>query len=137
MKREYFNIFIKPYSKPIVLLFIFGLFQFLLPLFYPLLTKTAIDDVFIGSSDAWSLEKIIACFACLYIASIAIEYVNNMVSDKLSHTITTTLKLKLFGHAQNLPKSYYDNENTGTIAARVNHDTSDVGRLLLFISSLQ
>lgn len=130
MNKKRRETFINPYITPIFILFSLGLFQYLIPLAYPWVTKTAIDDVFTNRSEFWSLNKIIMCLIVLYVISTLVSHLNTLESAKLSQKMKFDLSVLMFKKMQALPKKYFDNEKTGNIQSKIMYDTGDVSNLL-------
>lgn len=130
MNKKQRETFIIPYITQIFTLFALGLFQYLIPLAFPWVTKTAIDDVFTNQSEFWSLNKIIMCLIVLYVVSILVSYLNTLESAKLSQNMKFDLSVLMFKKMQTLPKKYFDNEKTGNIQSKIMYDTGEVSNLI-------
>lgn len=130
MNKERMKIFIYPYKSFIFLLLFFGFLQYIIPLAFPWLQKILIDDVFMGNSDFWTLNKVVICFFALYVLRMAVDYFNAITNAELSQKMTLDLRIKSFKKMQLLPKSYFDNEKTGSLSSKILYDPTDVVRLI-------
>jgi ABC-type multidrug transport system fused ATPase/permease subunit len=144
--------FLRPYRVIILLALAGMLVQSLLPLPIPLLQGWVLDQVAHHSSElgtrsaelrvphsefrvsnlSWLIVGAMVISVLCYLVRTILGWIVTSVMTRVSLEVVRELTDALHRKLQRLPLAYFDREQTGRVMARI---TSDVGSLLLFISS--
>lgn len=130
--------FLRPYRTTIILALL-GLFvQSLLVLPVPLFQGWVLDQLIspnrgtsAGPTAAWAIVwGLLASVGC-HLARLALAWTVTTAVGRMSQEIVVALRGALHRKLLRLPMSYFDNQQTGRLMARV---TSDVGSILAFLN---
>lgn len=120
--------FYKPHMRLFIIDMFCALIVSLCNLFYPVITKSIIND-YIPNKNFQLL--VIWCIALLAIyiikalLSFVIQYWGHIVGVRMQGD----MRKKLFSHLEKLPFSYFDENKTGTIMSRIINDLQDIAEL--------
>ena len=135
-KRRVLNWRFFSYYKPYVGLFLMDMFCALIvagiSLIYPLIIRFITNDVLVGNSTSEAVS-IILKLAVLMVVLVAIEFACNFFVTAKGHLmgalIERDLRNELFIHYQELSFSFYNNQKTGQLMARLTNDLFDITEL--------
>lgn len=120
------------YYRPHMKLFLIDMFCALVVsvcnLFYPVITKSIIND-YIPNKKIQLL--VVWCIALLgiYILKAFLSFVIQYWGHIVGVRIQGDMRKKLFSHLEKLPFSYFDENKTGTIMSRIINDLQDIAEL--------
>src|SRR5438874_1950920 len=122
---------LRPWRTPLIIIGLLVLAGALLELIPPLLLKTIVDDhLAVGSSDGLFL------LALLYLGATALgqgmSFVYGYLAAATAQQVLNRLRVRLFGHLQRLPASYFDRTPLGDTISRC---TADVDTLDVVFTS--
>ena len=135
-KRRVLNRRFFSYYKPYMGLFLMDMFCALIvagiSLIYPLIIRFITNDVLVGNSTSEAVS-IILKLAVLMVVLVAIEFACNFFVTAKGHLmgalIERDLRNELFIHYQELSFSFYNNQKTGQLMARLTNDLFDITEL--------
>jgi len=135
-KRRVLNWRFFSYYKPYMGLFLMDMFCALIvagiSLIYPLIIRFITNDVLVGNSTSEAVS-IILKLAVLMVVLVAIEFACNFFVTAKGHLmgalIERDLRNELFIHYQELSFSFYNNQKTGQLMARLTNDLFDITEL--------
>ncbi|MGD8780870.1 MAG: ABC transporter ATP-binding protein [Ignavibacteria bacterium] len=107
-------------------------FSILVTLPQPLMTKFLIDDVLL-KGDIHLLTIIIIALVLLFLFQALFTFLRDYYFTRFEQEIILEIQRQLFKRVLWLPKSFFDNKETGYLMSRLTGDTS---RLQLFFSSV-
>lgn len=121
-----------PYYKPYLKTFIFVMFcDFLISIIsmsYPILTRTMINDLI--PNKKFNLIIIFGVsLLVLYIIKAILKYFFDYYGHMVGTGIQKDMRAKLFAKLEKLPFTYYDNNETGKVMARMTSDLFDIAEL--------
>ena len=118
----------KPYKKLLILDMIAALLISVTGMIYPIITRTMLNDYFPNG-----LYKEIVIAGCivlaLYIIRMFLRYFVQYYGHVIGVKMQSQMRKDLFAHLQNLPYSFYDNNETGRIMTRITSDLFEVCEL--------
>ncbi|MGU3577205.1 ABC transporter ATP-binding protein [Brucellaceae bacterium C25G] len=118
----------KPYKGLFFLDFGCAILAGLLELGFPMAVKLFVDDLL--PSQHWGLILIAsAALLVVYLVNTGLMAIVNYWGHMLGINIETEMRRKLFDHMQKLSFSFYDNNKTGHLIARVTKDLEEVGEV--------
>lgn len=131
VNRRFFS-----YYKPYMGLFLMDMFCALIvagiSLVYPLIIRFITNDVLINNSTGEAVS-IILKLAVLMVVLVTIEFACNFFVTAKGHLmgarIERDLRNELFTHYQELSFSFYNNQKTGQLMARLTNDLFDITEL--------
>ncbi len=100
----------------------------------PFLTKGLIDGLttkYAGGSVDFSYFLVL--LGLMFLANVTITLLSNIngfIGDNMSAKLNSLLSSRYFGHLMSLPVSYYDNELTGKITARLERSIATISTLM-------
>lgn len=106
-----------------------------LDLFFPFLTKTLIDDVFIGDNSSILFPLLLGLLSIFLIRSVCV-YTREFIFDYIGTNIMRDMKKDLFKHIQKMHFGFFDKKNTGDLMSRIDHDVENVWFTLGFALGL-
>lgn len=101
----------------------------------PQLTKKIIDDV-IGKGQIGILTQILLTIFLIGAGRCVFGYIKEYTFDKISASIASDMRNRLFKHIQGLSIGFFNENNTGEIMARVKDDVDKIWSVLAYISML-
>ncbi|MBQ4256148.1 MAG: ABC transporter ATP-binding protein, partial [Oscillospiraceae bacterium] len=103
-----------------------------LTLYTPILTGRAIDlAVGRGSVDMAGIGKILAAMVIIAIAGAVVQWIMNLLNNRVSFGILADLRNEAFSRIQILPTSYLDSHPTGDLVNRMTADADQFADGLL------
>ncbi|GAA0601431.1 ABC transporter ATP-binding protein [Paenochrobactrum glaciei] len=118
----------KPYKGLFFLDFGCAILAGLLELGFPMAVKLFVDDLL--PSQHWGLILVAsAALLVIYLVNTGLMAIVNYWGHMLGINIETEMRRKLFDHMQKLSFSFYDNNKTGHLIARVTKDLEEVGEV--------
>ncbi|WP_213742009.1 ABC transporter ATP-binding protein [Bradyrhizobium sp. dw_411] len=115
--------FLKNYKKIITLVGLGVLVETLFNVIMPLSLKFLIDDA-LGEEDFEALVKILSVLAVAGIVTSIVAVMYERWDAKLSASLISDLRSRLFEHVQNLPAAYFARTKRGEILSRFSIDMS-------------
>ncbi|WP_343804144.1 ABC transporter ATP-binding protein [Paenochrobactrum glaciei] len=127
MLRRFMDYY-KPYKGLFFLDFGCAILAGLLELGFPMAVKLFVDDLL--PSQHWGLILVAsAALLVIYLVNTGLMAIVNYWGHMLGINIETEMRRKLFDHMQKLSFSFYDNNKTGHLIARVTKDLEEVGEV--------
>lgn len=120
--------YLAPYWRRLVLVMAISLLSTALSLVTPFLTRDLVDRALIGR-DMAALQRIVALFAVLGIASYVLNVVSGLRYTRVSAEILFDMRLSLYQHLQRLSPRFYARTRLGDIVARINSDIGEIQRV--------
>lgn len=122
-----YMVFVKPYTKQIIITFFIGILKFGIPLLIPLILKYVIDDIInTPLSDAEKLSKLLyligGAFFIFVIVRPPIEYYRQYYAQWVGNKVLYDIRDRLFDHLQKLSLKFYSNTKAGEVISRVIND---------------
>ncbi len=106
----------------------------LLGLVSPFLTKGIVDGIVANLTGQPANVKVLIIFVLLMLASslltTVLSNINGYYGDRMSARINSLLSERYYKHLLDLPISYYDNELTGKITARLERSINTIANLM-------
>lgn len=130
-KNSMFKNFIsyyRPHKKTFALDMTCSFFYSLIGLLYPLATTRVLDEYI---PNGMLKETLIVCAILLgaYIARAGLNYYINYYGHVMGVKMQAQMRSDLFTHLEKLPYSFYDDNETGQLMARMTNDLFDVSEL--------
>lgn len=127
MLKRFFSYY-KPYNKLFILDFGCAILAAVLELSFPVVVNRVIDDLLPSAN--WTLIVTISLsLLFLYLVNTALQYVVVYFGHKLGVNIETDMRRELYGHLQEQPFSYYDNQKTGKLMTRLTTDLFEISEV--------
>lgn len=127
MLKRFFSYY-KPYKKLFILDFGCAILAAILELSFPVVVNRVIDDLL--PSENWTLIVTVSLsLLFLYIVNTSLQYVVVYFGHKLGVNIETDMRRELYGHLQEQPFSYYDNQKTGKLMTRLTNDLFEISEV--------
>ncbi|SDQ08869.1 ABC transporter ATP-binding protein [Carnobacterium viridans] len=127
MLKRFFSYY-KPYKKLFILDFGCAILAAVLELSFPLVVNQVIDDLLPSAN--WSLIVTVSLsLLFLYVVNTYLQYVVVYFGHKLGVNIETDMRRELYGHLQEQPFSYYDNQKTGKLMTRLTTDLFEISEV--------
>jgi len=121
------------YYKPHKVLFIFDMLASLLisliGLVYPILTRKVFREYVYDSDGVSKIIIIVAILLVLYFIRLLLKYFVQYKGHVMGTLMQAQMRRDLFIHLQDLPFSYYDENETGKIMTRMTNDLQNVSEL--------
>lgn len=127
VKRLFF--FVKPYIHFFYLALFLMLLTTILGPIRPYLSKIAIDKYVMTSNSKGFLTFVGLIFLVLVVHS-TIQFLANYLMKWLGQNAINQLRVKVFGHIQNLDVSFFDKNPVGRLVTRVTNDIETISELL-------
>lgn len=127
MLRRFFAYY-APHRRLFALDFSCAVLSGLLELAFPIAVKLFVDELLPGQN--WGL--ILACAAglfAIYIVNGGLMAIVTYWGHMLGINIETEMRRKAFDHLQKLSFSYFDNQKTGHLVARLTKDLEEIGEV--------
>lgn len=127
MLKRFFSYY-KPYKKLFILDFGCAILAAILELSFPVVVNRVIDDLLPSAN--WTLIVTISLsLLFLYFVNTALQYVVVYFGHKLGVNMETDMRRELYGHLQEQPFSYYDNQKTGKLMTRLTTDLFEISEV--------
>ncbi len=114
--------FIRPHRKAFFLAVVLLVFAIAGELAGPLVLRAVIDDA-IPSGSISRIVRYSGLFALIFIATMAIAYLQVIIVSRIGLGIVRSLKRRLFDHVLTLSMAFFDRNPSGKLMARVESDT--------------
>ncbi len=124
-----FSLYLKPYSKRIILALSLVLGTTLADLAGPFLTKLAIDE-YIGKSRLNDLWQILVAFLVFLLLGFGLRYWQAYLMQAVGQQVMYDLRVTLFSHVQKLSLSFFDKNPVGRLMSRLTSDVDALNELL-------
>ncbi len=105
------------------------LFTTITSLVPPYLFKIIIDDILLPKQLEWLVLAISVLAGIMLVKSI-VSSVSNYLYAWVSNRIVRDLRIKLFNHLMTVPLNFHNQQNTGDIIFRLNHDVGVIQSVL-------
>lgn len=116
----------KPYSFMIVLIVIFGIGKFQLPLVFPWAFKEIVDKILLASLPVAEryliLNKYIYLLIAVVIVTSIVSYFRHYLHGVVSSRVIFDLRYKLYEHIQKMSLSFFERRRIGQIVSYVIND---------------
>lgn len=118
----------KPYLKTFIFVMFCDFFISIISLSYPILTRTMINDLI--PNQKFNLIIVFGiCLLLLYIIKAILKYFFDYYGHMVGTGIQKDMRAELFTKLEKLPFTYYDNNETGKVMARMTTDLFDIAEL--------
>lgn len=107
----------------------------ILDVWFPLVTKSIVDDVLIGKNMAM-LKKDLVFILIIGGGRAVSQYVKEFTCDMCGCRVACMSRKNLFNHIQTLSRSYFNKNNTGELMARVKDDVDRIWDVFGFVGML-
>ncbi len=121
-------VFLKPYTKWVVLAFLLTVVSAALGPLRPYLTKMAIDD-YISVGDLQGLLYLIFGIFALIAFHGFIQFVMTYIMQWVGQKVLLDIRLKLFSHINKLSIKFFDSNPVGRLVTRVTNDVEGLNQL--------
>ncbi|MDI9520507.1 MAG: ABC transporter ATP-binding protein [Bacillota bacterium] len=98
----------------------------IIDVFFPLLTRHAIDNYIVPGQSSASLWPFILVYLALILIQSAVVFLFILVAGRVEHAVAYDMRQKGFKKLQELPFSYYDRTSVGYLMSRLTSDTSNL-----------
>jgi len=122
-------VYVKPYTKSMIIAFIFTISASILNLLSPVFLQKAMD-IAIPEKNIDFLVRLGIATAGVIIGASICDAIRGVIMSKVGQSMIYNLRMDLFKHLQKLPFEYYDNRPHGKILIRVVNYVNDVGETL-------
>ncbi|MDQ0468096.1 ATP-binding cassette subfamily B protein [Labrys wisconsinensis] len=125
--RQFFSYY-APHKGLFLLDFSCAVAAGLLELGFPMAVKLFVDELLPGQD--WTVILVAAAaLAAIYLANTGLMAVVTYWGHMLGINIETEMRRRAFDHLQKLSFSFYDNQKTGHLVARITKDLEEVGEV--------
>lgn len=122
-------VYVKKYSKKMVLALFLSMVSAVVALFAPLLTKEVVDTA-IPEKNIPYIIILASIFLVTIIISVILGNVRQRIMTKVGQNMIYDIRKDLFAHLQELPFQYYDDRPQGKILVRVVNYVNNVSDML-------
>lgn len=133
--KDLFKIYLRVYQrKHIVFSFLailFLIFDVLIVLGIPAITKNIFDEINSGVGDLSYVFRVGILATGIAVAAVAVMIVNNVFAQKVATRIAAELRRDLFAKIQELSFSNIDEISTGTLLTVVSNDTAQIQQIIM------
>lgn len=120
-------LYIGEYKYYLVLSIILSVFSTSLVLYIPILVGNAVDFIISkGNVDFVSIKTIIIKIVVIAVITALLQWLMNVVNNKISFNVVRDMRNKAFNKIQKLPLSYIDSHSNGDIVSRVITDADQL-----------
>ncbi len=98
-------------------------------IFYPIVTRTLVDEFTSGSKNAKIIIGGGTALLFLYVIRMLLNYFIQYQGHVMGVKMQAQMRREMFDHLQRLPYTYYDNNETGKIMSRMTNDLFEVSEL--------
>ncbi|MFD3261028.1 ABC transporter ATP-binding protein [Paenibacillus lentus] len=133
--KAYF-VFVKPYTKWIILTLFIGILKFGIPSLLPLVQKYVVDDILLSKTlglQEQVSQLMIVLGVTLFLFVIVrgpVEYARQYFAQLITAKILFDLRNKLYSHLQRLSLRYYQNTKVGEIISRFINDAEQTKNIV-------
>jgi len=118
----------KPFKKELILDLMASLISSMLSICYPIITRLMLND-FIPNKKYNMIVYAGLGVLFIYIVRLALRYYVSYAGHMMGVRMQVNMRKDLFNHFQQLPYTYYDNNETGYLMSRFTTDLADVTEL--------
>ncbi|MGB3997666.1 MAG: ABC transporter ATP-binding protein [Bacilli bacterium] len=133
--KDLIKIYLRVYQrKHIVFSFLailFLIFDVLIVLGIPAITKNIFDEINSGVGDLSYVFRVGILATGIAVAAVAVMIVNNVFAQKVATRIAAELRRDLFAKIQELSFSNIDEISTGTLLTVVSNDTAQIQQIIM------
>lgn len=127
--KRYWDL-IHPYRFRFMIIIALSFMRFVIPLTVPWMTKILIDQVLIGNSTVWTLQKVIVVLVVVYLVGNAVNFIRDYYTSIVGTQIMIDVRRKLYQHLQSLSPRFYDSQQVGQLVSRLMTDVSSAQNLV-------
>ncbi len=127
MLKRFFSYY-KPHKTAFTLDMLASFFVSMLGIFYPIITRAMLND-YIPNKEFKLIIIFGSVLLALYFIKMALNYFIQYVGHLIGVKMQAQMRSDMFKHLQTLPYSFYDNNETGKIMARMTNDLNDISEL--------
>src|SRR5215207_5111600 len=125
--RRFFSYY-RPHRKLFILDFSCAVVSGILELGFPIAVRSMVDDLLPGKD--WGLILLASIgLLVVYVLNSGLMIIVTYWGHMLGINIETEMRRKSFDHLQKLSFSFYDNQKTGHLVARVTKDLEEIGEV--------
>ncbi|HEX2915026.1 MAG TPA: ABC transporter ATP-binding protein [Chloroflexia bacterium] len=124
-----FAVYLKPYSKQIILALSLVLGTSMADLVGPFLTKQAIDN-YIAKGRANDLWQILLIYLLALLVGFSLRYGQTYLMQSVGQRVMYDLRMALFTHVERLSLSFFDKNPVGRLMSRLTSDVDALNELL-------
>jgi ATP-binding cassette subfamily B protein len=125
--------FARPYTKQVIGFLVLVVVDALLVVAGPLLFKKIVDDGILAGESQLVTELAIIV-ALLAVAEAGLTLAQRWYSSRIGEGLIYDLRVRVFGHVQQMPLAFFSRTNTGSLVSRLNNDV--IGAQRAFTSTL-
>lgn len=122
--------FLKPYRYWLLGIIALGMLQFAVPLTVPWMTKILIDEVLPQKGGSWTLQRVVAVLAVIYVIGIAVNFFRLWMTARMGNAMVMDIRSQLYQHLQKLSQRFYDSRQVGSVVSRILHDVNGAQNLV-------
>ena len=124
--------YLKGSRRYLLLSLLFAFITTALTLLVPILTGLAVDKMIDkGNVQMESVVKIIIIIAAATLVTALVQWVMNIINNRVTYTVVRRVRDEAFNKIQSLPLSYIDSHRTGDVVNRVISDVDQFAEGLL------
>ncbi len=124
-----FCVYLKPFTKGIILLFVTIFISMLINIPIPLLEKTIIDEA-IPNADIRLLFVKVATILGLYAMLHSFNYIRNKMSINIRQKVLTKVRMDIYEHLQRMSMQYFSKQQSGALLSRILNDVGYIQNLV-------
>ncbi|MCA9728522.1 MAG: ABC transporter ATP-binding protein, partial [Candidatus Eisenbacteria bacterium] len=121
-------VFIRPYTRRVVIAIAILLVSSVIDLVFPLLIKRGIDDC-IRPGSLHELFQLSLIYLGLLIANFALRYAHLYLTGWIGQQVMHDLRVRIFRHVQSLQIAYFDRNPVGRTMTRLTSDVEALNQL--------
>jgi len=116
----------RPYRWVIVAATLVGLAKFNLPVLFPWILRSVVDDALAGRAGALGLGLggLMGLATGVFLAYAVASHLRTFLADRIAQSITFDVRRDLFGHLHGLPIEFFHERSTGAIFTRLFTDVA-------------
>lgn len=127
--------FLKPYSIPIVLVFVLTFVQSFASLFLPTLMAEIVDTAIVRN-DIGSMSRIGALMLVVAVVGMLAAMASTFFSARTAAGFGRLIRSKLFAHIQQFSSYEYDSIGTASLITRTTNDTNQIQQVLIILLNM-
>lgn len=121
--------YLRPYAGRIGVVLALNLAATGVALYVPFLTRTLVDDAFLGRDSA-ALATVVGLFAGATLATYALNVASGLLYTHASAHVLFDMRLAVYRHLHRLSPRFFARTPLGDIVSRLNNDVGEVQRIL-------
>ena len=118
----------RPHMKLFIADMVCALILAVCDLFYPMITRSMLDD-YIPNKNMRMLLVWAGLLFAIYLMKMGLNYFLQYYGHIVGVGMQADMRRDVFDHLQKLPFTYFDNNKTGTIMSRISNDLMDISEL--------